>query len=253
MALLKALLLPPSSLLLLAFAGLFVIRRRFRLGAGLITIALGLLYLCSTTLFANWALSVLSPDYLDPRAAQAQAQAIVVLGGGTDGFAPEYAGDRVSSLTLSRVRYAARLFNLPGRPILVSGGSVSGETTPEAAQMRALLEEELRVPVRWVEDRSRNTLENALETRRLLAPLGIRTVYLVTHAWHVPRARLAFEHAGFVVVPAPTAFSSVDGIGVHDFVPRASALSSSYYFFHEMIGNAWYRIRIRWTALGDPA
>jgi uncharacterized SAM-binding protein YcdF (DUF218 family) len=117
--------------------------------------------------------------------------------------------------------------------------------------MRALLEEEFKVPVRWVEDRSRDTFENAIESRRVLAPLNIRSVYLVTHAWHVPRARLAFEHAGFDVVPAPTDFNRVDNIGLNDLVPRASALLRSYYFFHEVVGYAWYEIRRRMD--GDRA
>ena len=117
--------------------------------------------------------------------------------------------------------------------------------------MRALLEDEFKVPVRWVEDRSRDTFDNARESRRILAPLNIRSVYLVTHAWHMPRARLAFEHAGFEVVPAPTHFYRVEKITLQDFVPRASALLNSYYFFHEVIGYAWYAIRSRVNALGD--
>ena len=252
MSYLKALLLPPGSLILLGFLGLLIIRRRLRLGATLIASALGLMYLFSTALFADWTLSLLTPAYVDPR-TQVQAQAIVVLGGGTYGFAPEYEADVVNHLTLVRVRYAARLHRLTGKPILVSGGSVAGDTTAEAVQMRTLLEEEFKVPVRWVEDRSRDTFENAIESRRMLVPLNIRSVYLVTHAWHVPRARLAFEHAGFDVVPAPTVFHRVENIGLHDLVPRTSALLNSYYFFHEVIGYAWYGIRRRTDGSGDRA
>ena len=228
----------------MGFIGLWLCRRRPRLGKAWIATSLGLLYLCSTALFANWALSLLSPAYVDPR-KDTNAQAIVALAGGTYGFAPEYATDTVSRLTLMRVRYAAKLQRLTGKPLLVSGGSVSGKTTPEAQQMRALLTEEFHVPVRWMEARSHNTFTNAIESYRILAPLGIKTIYLVTHAWHIPRARLAFEHAGFVVIAAPTGFKRVEDIGVHDLLPRASALLNSYYFFHEVFGYLWYALRTR--------
>jgi uncharacterized SAM-binding protein YcdF (DUF218 family) len=103
------------------------------------------------------------------------------------------------------------------------------------------------VPVRWTEEHSRNTFENALESRRILAPLGIKSIYLVTHAWHLPRARLAFEHAGFEVIPAATEFNLLDpaALGVRDFVPHAGALVKSYYFFHEVLGYAAYSWRTR--------
>jgi len=237
-------LLPPASLLLVGFIGLWLCRRRPRLGTTCIATALSLLYVCSTALFANWALSLLSPTYVDPQ-KHANAQAIVALAGGTLGYAPEYGTDTVSRLTLIRVRYAAKLYTLTSKPILVSGGSVSGETTAEAQQMRAVLTEEFHIPVRWIEARSHNTFTNAMESYRILAPLGIKTIYLVTHAWHIPRARLAFEHAGFVVIPAPTNFKRVEDIGVHDLLPRASALMNSYYFFHEVFGYLWYALRTR--------
>lgn len=241
---LKALLLPPGGLLILGFLGLWILRKRKRLGATLIAAALGLMYLFSMPLFSSWALSLLCPAYVDPR-SHASVQAIVVLAGGTHGFASEYGADTVNFATLLRVRYAARLHALTGKPILVSGGRATAVATSEAAQMRALLADEFRVPVRWIEDRSRNTLANALESRQVLAPLAITRIYLVTHAWHMPRSRLAFEHAGFDVVPAPTEFATVENIGVHDFLPRPLALLNSYYFFHEVIGYAWYWIKIR--------
>jgi uncharacterized SAM-binding protein YcdF (DUF218 family) len=162
-----------------------------------------LLYLLATPLFAGWALGLLTPPAI--QRAHSEAQVIVLLGGGTIGPASEYAADTVSWLT--RNGAAAKLHTQTKKPILVSGGSVAGKTTAEAKQMHAILSEEFHVPVRWVEDRSHDTFTNALESARILAPLGIKTVYLVTHAWHIPRARLAFEYAGFEIIAAPTEFS----------------------------------------------
>jgi uncharacterized SAM-binding protein YcdF (DUF218 family) len=114
--------------------------------------------------------------------------------------------------------------------------------------MRTVLVDEMHVPVRWTEERSVDTFTNALESYRLLAPLGITRIYLVTHAWHVPRARLAFEHAGFTVVPAPTGFTRPQpnrSLKVLDFVPRPSAVTNSYYFWHEVLGYLVYSVRVR--------
>ena len=50
-------------------------------------------------------------------------------------------------------------------------------------------------PLKFVEDDSRDTRENAARTLALLRPIGIRHIVLVTHGWHMPRALKAFETA----------------------------------------------------------
>jgi len=110
--------------------------------------------------------------------------------------------------------------------------------------MQRTLQNEFSVPVRWVESGSVNTLENARLSHRMLAAENIRTVYLVTHAWHMPRARLAFESAGFEVIPAATGYTTRYRLTIPDFLPSARALHSSALFFHELIGIVWYRLRL---------
>jgi len=245
-ALIKALVLPPANLLLLGIVGLALRRRSPRWSFALTALSLLLLYLLATPIVSSFCLSLLEEPYVDPLSRPAQA--IVLLGGGTAGSAPEYGGDVVNDRTMSRLRYAARLQRSSGKPLLVSGGSVGGDTLPESQQMRAMLVDEMNVPVRWTEERSVDTFTNALESQRLLAPLGITRIYLVTHAWHMPRARLAFEHAGFTVVPAPTGFTRPHPgrpPKALDFVPRPSAVANSYYFWHEILGYLVYLARIR--------
>lgn len=253
LSVLKALALPPGSLLIAAVAGLLLRRRFARLGHGLAIASVVLLYVLSTPAFSSFCLALLEEPYTDP--LQRPAEAIVALGGGTRGFAPEYGTDALNHMSIARIRYAARLQRASGKPLLVSGGSVRGRTIPEAELMRAFLVEEMNVPVRWIENRSVDTFTNATESYRILGPLGITTVYLVTHAWHIPRARLAFEHAGFTVIPAPTEFTREDdgaaargqasGFELLDFLPRVSALANSYYFWHEVVGYLAYLVRMR--------
>ena len=208
-----------------------------------ITVAIVLLYALSTQFVANGLLYVLEPAPRDP-AADPSGQAIVVLGGGTYHRAPEYSGDTVTAQTLVRLRYAARLQRALGRPVLATGGSPEGSLIPEAQLMKQVLLQDFQVPVQWVEQRSNNTLENGRLVYRLLKPAGIERVYLVTHAWHMPRARLAFERAGFAVIPAPTGFATRFELTILDFLPNAEALAGSTRFFHEILGIAWYYVRL---------
>jgi uncharacterized SAM-binding protein YcdF (DUF218 family) len=109
--------------------------------------------------------------------------------------------------------------------------------------MKQVLEQEFNVPVRWVEDASDNTLENARLSRQLLKQEGITRIYLVTHAWHMARAVLSFQRAGFQVVPAPTAYTTRYRTDLLAFVPNAHALHDSRIFMHELIGMLWYRLK----------
>lgn len=241
--LVSAILLPPLNLLLAALVGLLVARWYPRLGRALLIGSLALLWLCATPYFAEDALHLLEGS---PKAVDTQAQpadAIVVLGSGTYFDAPEYGADTVSETTLVRLRYAARLQRETGKPLLVAGGKPHGNDLPEAHQMQAVLEQEFKAPVRWAEDASDNTLENARYSYQILQQAGIKRIYLVTHAWHMPRSILAFKSAGFDVVPAPTAFTTRYQTDLLSFVPRAEALRDSKIFMHEIIGLLWYRLK----------
>jgi uncharacterized SAM-binding protein YcdF (DUF218 family) len=240
--LLSAFLLPPLCFLLPGGIGILLWRKRPKAARLLVIASFALLWAGSTPYVAEGALHLLEgkPAALDPVAQPADA--IVVLGGGTYFRAPEYGTDTVSGPALARLRYAAKLQRETGKPVLVSGGSPRGNKLPEAQQMKAVLENEFRVPVKWTEDASDNTLENARFSFRILQQAGIRRIYLVTHAWHMPRAAMAFRAAGFDVVPAPTAFTTRYRTDLLSFLPNAGALNASRIFMHEVIGLLWYRL-----------
>jgi len=204
-------------------------------------LALMVLYPLSTQFVSDRLLGWLEPPPRDP-AADRNGQAIVVLGGGTYFIAPEYGSDTVNAQTLVRLRYAAHLHRTLRKPVLVTGGTPNGGPVPEAELMQQVLQRDFNVPTQWVENGSRNTFENAQMSRDLLKST-VQQVYLVTHAWHMPRAKLAFEHAGFIVIPAPTGYTRRFELTVLDFLPDADALSDSGLFFREVTGIAWYRLR----------
>jgi uncharacterized SAM-binding protein YcdF (DUF218 family) len=109
--------------------------------------------------------------------------------------------------------------------------------------MKAVLENEFAIPVKWTEDASANTLQNARASFSLLRAQGVSRIYLVTHAWHMPRAQRVFSEAGFTVVAAPTAYATQFKFTLLDCLPQATALRNSSVFFREVIGLAWYRLK----------
>jgi uncharacterized SAM-binding protein YcdF (DUF218 family) len=149
------------------------------------------------------------PALADP----ASAPAIVVLGGGTFPAVPPRSSVELGG-SGDRLLEAVRLYRAGKAPrIVVSSGRVgwSANQGPESADMVEVLEF-LGVPRGAIleESRSRNTFENAVETRRLLAPQGVDHVLLVTSALHMPRAIALFRCAGFDAVPVPAGFTVSD-------------------------------------------
>lgn len=240
-ALIAALILPPTVLLLTAVIGLLLCRQRPRLGRTTIAVSLLTLLLLSTPWVANVlkrSLETYAP--IQPQTLR-QAQAIVVLGAGTYYTAPEFGGlDAISRNGLARVRYAAYLHRQSGLPILVAGGAPHGGRT-ESEAMREVLEREFHVAVRWQDALSHSTAENAQYSREILAKSAVSSVILVTDAIHMPRAKLVFEKVGMTVLPAPTGFAT-DSPGFVLNLPSASALDSSAYAIREWIALSVVRL-----------
>jgi len=237
------LILLPTSLLIFVGLGLVLMASNYRRGAWVLLLSgIGLLSAFSTPFAAHQLIRSLEVyPALDPSSV-ARTQAVVILGGGISHDQPEYAADVSNSATLERLRYAAFLHNHHELPILVTGGNPSGGEA-EGWVMKRELESLFNVPVRWLEVESNNTAENAAFSWKILQADGVDTIALVTHAWHMPRAKRVFEQAGFTVVPAPTGFHTVDMKGIMNFIPQASYLNLSNIAIREWVGMAWYRLR----------
>lgn len=229
--------LPPAGPLLLAAAGLLFLRRRPALGKALAWAGVLVLFALSLPM-VSWSLGLLLQDdpVLDLRRAT-QAQAVIIIGGGIRPEAVEYGGDTLSALSLERLRYGARIARLTGLPVLVSGGAAH-RGPPEAELMKAVLEAEYRVPVRWVEAQSRNTYENAVLSASLLRQANVGRAVLVAHAFDMRRARAEFEAAGIEVIPAPTGLPAWTGETIFEWLPNMGALRGSYYALYELLANA---------------
>ena len=236
--------LPPLSLLLPLGLAILLFYRRPKVARAIFIASFVLLWILFTPYFAESALHLLEARTTPLDIKCQDADAIVILGGGTYFHAPEYDGqDTVGEPTLLRLRYGAKLHRETGKPILVTGGKPLGNELSEAQQMRTSLEQDFHAKVRWTEDESDNTYENALRSFSLLQKEGMKRIYLVTHAWHMPRSAAIFRRAGFEVVEAPIAFTTRYQTDLLTFLPQAGSLQGSKMFIHELIGMFWYRIK----------
>lgn len=242
---LTALVLPPVGPLLLALAALaFARRRRFALplAVGCIVLAIALTTNGVALLLARVLMPPLQPA--QPQDLQ-RVQAIVVLGGGVLPQAPEYGAAQLQDSSLIRLRYGVRLARQTGKPLAFAGGSgwaASERGEPEAAVARRVLQEDYGLPLRWLEDQSRDTAENARRMAEQTRADGVRSIALVTEATHMARAAAAFREAGFEVVPAPTNFPVPLRNPVLEWLPSNHGMTTCRALIREWLGRLVARI-----------
>ena len=240
------LLVPPVNLVFLALAGMALARRRPTAGHRVTVFALLALLLLAVPIVPGVLLLGLERG-IEPTAPHPAPQAIVILGADVDATGPGPEQAEVGSLTLQRLRGGAALARSSGLPVLVTGGVVGLKGPPVAVLMAKSLAEDFAVPARWVEPASKTTWENAAFSAAMLRGQGIGTVLLVTHAWHMRRALIAFRAAGLTAVPAPLPPERPPRLTFGTIVPRVSAWERGYFALHEWIGCAWYALRA-WRA-----
>lgn len=219
---LTALVLPPVPLLLLGVlaARMMVSRRVWRAGWGLMFSVMVLLWLSSCIGVGQWLeqtlLAVPAPLTEEQvaklkREGPTRKSVVLVLGGGRDRYAPEYAEPHLSARSMQRLHYGVWLSRRTGSPLMFSGGvgHAQQEGMPEAEIAARIAARDYGRPLKWVENASHDTRGNAAASLRLLKSEGIADIVLVTHGWHMPRARRAFEEAAqqqglnVTIIPAP--------------------------------------------------
>ncbi len=242
-----ALLIPPINLVPLGIAGLLMTRRWPRFGTVITALSFALLLILALPVTSTLLLVSLEaglPRDIPPPGSN-KIGAIVVLSGD-----PAY-GDRggllpgsgIGGLTLDRMRGAVVLQHRTGLPLLVSGGPLERDADSIASQMAQSLAEDFATRAKWIEPASTDTWENAKFSAAILKPAGIGAVYVVTHAWHMRRALIAFRHFGLAPTPAPLRFTRSPRYDADDFIPHVTAWLKSYYALHEWLGCLYYALQ----------
>jgi uncharacterized SAM-binding protein YcdF (DUF218 family) len=250
-AIAAALVLPPTPWLALALGGAALLWKRRALGWVLTGAAMLGLWLCSCEGFAQRLTTLLlrpPPGLTATRlkaiehdARAGKPVAIVALGGGRERLAPEYGTNNLPPESLERLRYAVWLGRATGVPIAYSGGAGFGreDETSEAQVAARIAASEFGRPLRWTEDDSRDTRENAERTVALLEKAGIREIVLVTHGWHMRRALRNFDeasHGRMHLVPAPVGLAPrIDRPGLL-WLPTAPGFTHVHHVLHEALG-----------------
>lgn len=170
-------------------------------------------------------------------------QAIVILGGDVVRGGSRAVVLDLGPISLERVAAGAALSRRTGLPILVSGGSLREGEASVAALMANSLEHVFQVSARWIEAGSQDTWENARMSAAILHERGIRSIYVVTQAWHMRRAIMAFADTGIIVTAAPPRLDRLSAPLAANFTPEAAGWQASYTALHEWIGCVYYALR----------
>jgi uncharacterized SAM-binding protein YcdF (DUF218 family) len=164
---------------------------------------------------STWLLHALETRFpLYAAEASRPVDGIVLLGGAIQQDPTIALGQPVVNEAGDRLLAAAALARIdPDVPIVLSGGNahlVGATRHTEARGMAEALAALGVAPERLVlEERSKNTWQNALQSREIAEPQPGETWLLVTSAWHMPRAMGTFRQAGFDVVPYPVDYRTM--------------------------------------------
>ncbi len=241
-------LLPSNFIGIVGGLGLLsLLLRGIRLGRSLLAIAALMLIVAGWSPLGGIALTVLEDRFPQP-SLSGPVSGIVMLGGGVDTHitterglpALNDAGERVASVGQLALRF-------PEARLLLSGGAshlIESEPVTESAIAADILSG-LGVPRQRIEleERSRNTCENATESVLVAKPQPGETWLLVTSASHMPRAVACFRAAGFPVVPYPVDFRvrEIGRLGLPR-VSLAQGLETLDLAAHEWVGLIGYRL-----------
>lgn len=253
--LLTALVLPPFPFLMTILWGARCRRTRPALGWFLIVVSVSGVWLSATEGLARLAQPLLltsSPVVTRERLAELKSaalktrMAIVVLGSGTEKFAPEYAESSLTDTALERLRYGLWLSRQTGIPVAFSGGSgwavLHGDapSDSEADVAARIARADFKQPLTWLETRSRDTAENAALTVPMMQNANVQQLLLVTHGWHMPRAMASFKkYAGATLKleAAPMGLARIEEVAPLDWLPSNHGFRRNRQVIREWLGS----------------
>ncbi len=72
---------------------------------------------------------------------------------------------------------------------------------------------------------------------KFLKKESVKSVYLATHFWHMPRAKAVFEKEGLNVIEAPMGFYQKTALTPLDFYPGGEGFRRTRWIWYEILGN----------------
>ena len=202
---------PINLLLLVALAGVALCYgRHARVGRGLALAAILILLALATLPLRGVCSCPLEDRFPQPSADLQPPYGIVVLGGAINDAMSAARGQTIFDEGGERVTEAVILAKrFPQARVVYTSGtnSVFGGSSNEAARARDLMVAMGVARDRiTIEDKARNTEENASFTAAIVHPEPSQRWVVVTSAFHMPRAMGVFEKAGFHPIAYPVSF-----------------------------------------------
>lgn len=228
--------IPSNLVVLIGIVGLLLLPTRFaRTGRWLAFVSLIVLAILGLSPIGNALIIPLEDRFPPWDAARGAPDGIIVLGGAIDASGPH--NERLVVVPELLRRY-------PNARILFSGGSgaLIDDADAEASFAAGLLESFGIARNRIIlEDRSRNTVENAVFSKAIIQPKPGERWLLVTSAYHMPRAIGVFRKAGFPVEPYPVDWRTRRAEdGLRPFATIVDGLRQTDTAVHEWVGLAIY-------------
>lgn len=238
--------LPPGIFILAIIIVALVLLYRNQLRLGVANLVLGvMLWAFSIAPTADFLMRGLEADVSIPQ--NPSGDVIILLGGGIIEGVPDLTGTAVPSpLMMGRIVTAVRLYQRLELPIIVSGGAMPADDPITEAPVVKRWLVDLGVPENRIiiEDRALDTAQNARLTTVICRQQGFSRPILITAAYHLKRAQMAFEAAGMRVTPFPAYYmgSRDRAYTWQHLLPLAGTLHASANALHEYIGMVYYRV-----------
>ncbi len=174
--------------------------------------------------------------------------AVVLLGGMVDEEVTAESGQPAYNDNIERVMMTHRLLrDGKAKVAIVSGAALDPKlaSSGEAVVLIRQLEEWGIAKDRLiVEDRARNTHENAVYAREIAKARGYERVLIVTSAYHMLRAAECFAGVGMPVDTLAVDYRASKHAGdVSGLIPRAHMLNTTTSTLREIFGRLIYRVQ----------
>jgi len=215
-----------------------------------VLIALGILFVTGNSVLINEMALLWEPlpYQVNGKMDMPKARVCVILGG-YSGFDHERNRMGFSNASERFFTPLKGMINQTVDTVILTGGSASviSKKYYESIYAKNLMKEfgikENRI---FIDAKSRNTYENAIETKRILDSLQVTdSVILITSAFHMNRAEACFQKAGVKFIPYPVHYigNATRDYDIEAFlVPSAGAINDFQTMFREWIGIISYKM-----------
>ncbi len=154
--------------------------------------------------------------------------------------------EQLSRATFKRLYSGFEVVSKTKGKILVSGGKTFKNDTVASAEIMKDVLLKLGIPKDRIiiQNESRNTLQDALYSKKLLKNYHEDKIYLVTSAMHMRRSLYVFSKAfkNTKIIPVPSDFIVDEKVNILQFFPNFGVFFINSFAIHEIIGKIWYDI-----------